>query len=139
LPKSEFGGASSIHKSFGEWKGQGAFTRIWRKGLAECDEMESIALSWQSIDGAMVKGPLALEAAEPNPTTYGAKNGAKRSILVDGNGIPLPLVVSRARRHDVAFWEPTLDNMAMERSLEKDGPRQDLCGDWGYLGQPAQG
>ena len=73
LPKSEFGSASSIHKYFLEWKRQGVFTRPWRKGLAEYDEMEGIAWRWQSIDGAMVKAPLAQEAVGPNPTYRGKK------------------------------------------------------------------
>jgi hypothetical protein len=30
---------------------------MWRRGLAEYDEMEGIARSWQSVDGTMVKAP----------------------------------------------------------------------------------
>jgi transposase len=72
MPK-EFGSASSVHKYFLEWKRQGVFIRIWRAGLAEYDEMEGIAWAWQSIDGAMVKAPLAIEAVGPNPTDRGKK------------------------------------------------------------------
>jgi transposase len=72
LPK-EFGSASSVHKYFLEWKRQGTFVRIWRAGLAEYDEMGGIAWAWQSMDGAMVKAPLALEAVGPNPTDRGKK------------------------------------------------------------------
>ena len=71
LPKQEYGSASSVHKYFLEWKRKGVFVKLWRKGLAEYDEMEGIAWSWQSIDGAMVKAPLALEAVGPNPTDRG--------------------------------------------------------------------
>lgn len=77
LPK-EFGSASSVHKYFLEWKRQGVFARIWRAGLAEYDEMEGIAWKWQSIDGAMVKAPLALEAVGPNPTDRGKKWDKKK-------------------------------------------------------------
>ena len=73
LPQERFGSASSIHKYFLEWKRQGVFVRLWRKGLAEYDELEGIAWSWQSIDGAMVKAPLAQEAVGPNPTDRGKK------------------------------------------------------------------
>jgi transposase len=72
LPK-EFGSASSVHKYFLEWKRQGVFTAMWRKGLAEYNEMEGIAWMWQSIDGAMVKAPMALEEVGPNPTDRGKK------------------------------------------------------------------
>ena len=73
LPKEQFGSASSIHKYFLEWKRQGVFVRLWRKGLAEYDDMEGIGWVWQSIDGAMVKAPLAQETVGPNPTDRGKK------------------------------------------------------------------
>jgi len=73
LPKEQFGSASSIHKYFLEWKCQGVFVRLWRKGLAEYDDMEGISWAWQSIDGAMVKAPLAQETVGPNPTDRGKK------------------------------------------------------------------
>ena len=63
LPK-EYGSASSVHGYFLEWKRCGVFAKLWRRGLAEYDDMEGIAWSWQSIDGAMVKAPLAQEAVE---------------------------------------------------------------------------
>lgn len=72
LPE-KFGSASSVHQYFLEWKREGVFVRLWRKGLAEYDEMEGIAWAWQSVDGALVKAPLALEAVGPNPTDRGKK------------------------------------------------------------------
>ena len=72
LPKS-FGSASSIHQHFQRWRRQGFFVRLWRAGLAEYDELEGIAWRWQSIDGAMMKAPLAQEAVGPNPTDRGKK------------------------------------------------------------------
>src|SRR4030043_1124165 len=92
LPMKEFGSASSIHKYFLEWKRKGVFVRLWRKGLAEYDEMEGIAWSWQSIDGTMVKAPLALGAVGPNPTDRGKKRDqAKSPGRREGN----PAVVGR--------------------------------------------
>jgi transposase len=73
LPKAQFGSASAVHKYFLAWKRQKVFVRLWRKGLAEYDELEGIAWAWQSIDGALVKAPLALEAVGPNPTDRGKK------------------------------------------------------------------
>jgi transposase len=94
LPEKEFGSSSSIHKYFLEWKRQRVFGHLWRKGLAEYDEMEGIAWSWQSIDGAMVKAPLALEAVGANPTDRGKKwDQAKSARRREWN----PAVVSRER------------------------------------------
>ena len=42
-----------------------------RVAEVEYDQMEGIAWRWQSIDGAMVKAPLAQEAVGSNPTDRG--------------------------------------------------------------------
>jgi transposase len=73
LPAERFGSASAIHKRFLEWAKAGVFVRLWQAGLAEYDEMEGIAWRWQSIDGTMVKAPLAQESVGPNPTDRGKK------------------------------------------------------------------
>jgi transposase len=68
LPAERFGSASAIHMRFLEWQKAGVFEALWKAGLAEYDDMEGIAWRWQSIDGAMMKAPLAQEAVGPNPT-----------------------------------------------------------------------
>jgi transposase len=73
LPHERFGSASAIHKRFLEWEQAGVFRALWQAGLAEYDEMEGIAWRWQSIDGALVKAPLAQESVGPNPTDRGKK------------------------------------------------------------------
>lgn len=73
LPKERFGSASAVHKRFLEWEATGVFEAIWKAGLAEYDQMEGIAWRWQSIDGAMLKAPLAQEAVGHNPTDRGEK------------------------------------------------------------------
>lgn len=73
LPKERFGSSSAIHTHFMRWTKAGFFVSLWRAGLAEYDEMEGIAWRWQSIDGAMIKAPLAREAVGPNPTDRGKK------------------------------------------------------------------
>ena len=95
LPRERFGSAGAIHKRFLEWEKAGFFITLWQVGLAEYGEMEGIAWRWQSIDGTMVKAPLAQESVEPNPTDRG-KNGSKRMLLVDERGAPLSIVVTGA-------------------------------------------
>ena len=73
LPRERFGSASAIHKRFLEWEKAGFFVTLWQAGLAEYDEMEGIAWRWQSIDGALLKAPLAQESVGPNPTDRGKK------------------------------------------------------------------
>ena len=84
LPKEQFGSPSAIHRYYREWEKAGVFLELWKKGLAEYDEMEGIAWEWQSIDGSMTKAPLAQEAVGPNPTDRGNRD---RGRLYAG---PLP-------------------------------------------------
>lgn len=72
VPK-EYGAASSIHQYFQEWLATGVFEKIWQVGLLEYDELEGIGWEWQSLDGCMVKAPLALQAVGRNPTDRGKK------------------------------------------------------------------
>jgi transposase len=60
------------------------------------------------MDGAMTEAPLGGEATGPNSTDR-AKSGTKRSLLTDGAGIPLAVVVAPANRNDRQLVEPTLE------------------------------
>ncbi|VBB43600.1 hypothetical protein TRIP_B30028 [uncultured Desulfatiglans sp.] len=94
LPKERFGSPSAIHTHFMRWMRAGFFVALWRAGLAEYDEMEGIAWSWQSIDGPMVKAPLALEAVGRNPTDRGKKWNQTPSV----SGRPWCPVIARRDR-----------------------------------------
>jgi hypothetical protein len=65
--------------------------------------MEGIAWDWQSLDGAMVKAPLALEAVGKNSTDRG-KNGCKRSILTDKNGLDCHSMIFSITASVIAEW-----------------------------------
>lgn len=75
LPSEKFEGLSSsaLHNKFQEWSHAGFFSRLWEHGLAEYDELEGIAWTWQSADGSMIEAPLAQESVGPNPTDRGKK------------------------------------------------------------------
>ena len=75
LPREKFEGVCSaaVHRKFQEWAAAGFFVNLWRRGLAEYDELEGIAWLWQSADGSNIKAPLAQESAGPNPTDRGKK------------------------------------------------------------------
>jgi transposase len=94
LPKERFGSPSAIHTHFMRWMHAGFFVALWRAGLAEYDDMEGIAWSWQSIDGAMVKAPLAQEAVGRNPTDRGKKRNEAAFI----SGRPWCPVIARRDR-----------------------------------------
>jgi putative transposase len=78
LPKG-FGSASAVHKHFQQWHRAGFFLALWRSGLAEYDEMEGIAWDWQSVDGARVKAPLAVEWGARTPRIGEKKDASEVS------------------------------------------------------------
>ena len=97
LPTERFGSASAIHKRFLEWQKAGVFEELWKTGLAEYDDLEGIAWRWQSVDGAMMKAPLAQDAVGPNPTDRGKK--WEQASLVGGRS-----------------WRPALDHRDRSKS-----------------------
>lgn len=62
-----------------------------------------------------------------NPTDRG-KQGVKRSLLTDANGLPLSLVVAAANTHDIKLVADTLDALQTGRP----GQKLRLCLDKGY-------
>lgn len=68
------------------------------------------------------------KATGVNPTDRG-KLGTKRSVLTDGNGIPLAIAIEGANRHDMKLTEPTL---AAQRIIPSDMQVRHLCLDKGY-------
>ena len=46
LPKEFYGSPSSIHAYFKKWEAQGLVSELWKKGLAEFEEMKGIAWEW---------------------------------------------------------------------------------------------
>ena len=77
----------------------------------------------------MTKAPLGGHGTGANPTDRG-KKGTKRSVLTDGNGIPLSIVVDGANRHDKMLVKGTLDAIVIQRPSHKIV--QNICMDKGY-------
>ena len=136
LPREQ-GASSTVHDRFQEWQQKGFFKTLWQMGLTEYDEVQGIEWEWQSVDGAMTKAPFGCAATGANPTDRG-KRGVKRSLLTDGAGIPLALVVDGAHRHDVKLLAATLDGVVIARPEPTEDYPQHLCLDAAYDGAPAR-
>ncbi len=76
----------------------------------------------------------------PNPTDR-SKSGTKRSLLVDGQGIPLGIAVDSANRHDMKMTKATLQNIVICRpqlssssttTTTTNTQQQHICLDKGY-------
>ena len=133
----EYGSGKTLHRYFQYWSKCGVFKKMWRAGLTEYDELQGLEWKWQAADGAITKAPLGGEATGKNPTDR-AKRGTKRSLLVEGNGIPISIVVGPAQRHDVKLLAATLDGVVIEKPDSSEEEKQHLCLDKGYAGEPAQ-
>jgi putative transposase len=72
-----------------------------------------------------------------NPTDRG-KLGVKRSVLIDGNGVPLAAAVAGANVHDQKLVEETLDTIPVPRPEPTSRDPQHLCLDKGYVGKPVE-
>ncbi|HEY4387474.1 MAG TPA: IS5 family transposase [Ktedonobacteraceae bacterium] len=130
LPR-ELGASSTVHDRFQEWERAGVFRRLWQVGLQQYDELEGIQWEWQAVDGVMTKAPFGHAATGANPTDRG-KKGTKRSLLTDGAGIPLALVVDGANRHDMKLLSATLEGIVIARPEPTEEQPQHLCLDAGY-------
>ncbi len=67
----------------------------------------------------------------PNPTDR-AKGGVKRSLLTEGHGVPVGLVVAGANRPDMKLVEETVDSLIVKRPRPTKTRPQGLCLDKGY-------
>ena len=103
---------------------------MWKAGLLEQDNKNGLEWEWQAIDGAMTKAPLGGIGTGANPTDR-SKKGTKRSILTDGKGIPLPVTVDGANRHDKKLVKRTFDAIIFQRPSPNE-EIQNICMYKGY-------
>ena len=71
----------------------------------------------------------------PNPTDR-AKNGTKKSLLTDGAGGTLSIVIAPANVNDHKLLEETLDSIVVERPKASCAKPQHLCLDKDYDKEP---
>jgi transposase len=98
-----------------EWIDGGIMAAL--EGIARdgYDRMLGLKLHDLAVDGCITKAPCGGQAAGRSPVDRG-KQGLKRSVVTDGDGIPLGAVVAGANTHDLPLLGPTLD------TLERVGP-----------------
>jgi putative transposase len=130
LPR-ELGASSTIHDRFQDWEQAGLFQALWQAGLTSYDELIGIQWEWQAGDCVMTKAPFGHAATGKNPTDRG-KQGTKRSMVTDGAGIPLAIVIDGANRHDMKLLCATLEGIVVARPEPSDEAPQHLCLDAGY-------
>src|SRR3982074_2705360 len=88
--------ASTIRARRDEWIRAGVFAQLKTIARNACDRMVGLVLEEISVDGCITKAPGGGECAGPSPVDR-RKQGMKRSLMVEGYGIPL----GRVRRSSV--------------------------------------
>jgi putative transposase len=131
LDATKFCPGSTAHDRFQEWVAAGVFWEMWEAGLLAYDDLAGIDWSWLSMDGCMTKAPLGGEKTGKNPTDR-AKQGVKRSLLVEGHGLPVGLDVEGANRNDMKMVRATLESIPVERPEPTAAQPQGMCLDKGY-------
>jgi transposase len=74
--------------------------------------------------------PWAGKQTGRTPTERG-KSGGKRSLLTDGQGVPIGREVDGAHRHDMQLTRPTIESVVVERPAPTAERPQGMCLDAG--------
>jgi transposase len=103
--------ATTIRQRRDEWIKAGIFARLKAIARDAYDRFVGLALQDLAVDGCITKVPDGGQCAGPSPVDR-RKLGMKRSLLVDGAGIPLGRVLAPASQNDSPLLAPTLDKLA---------------------------
>lgn len=100
--------ATTIRRRRDEWIVAGVLDALREIALEAYDRMVGLEPSELAVDSCITKAPCGGQKAGRSPVDRG-KQGIKRSVVVDGRGIPLGSLTSPANRHDSPLLAPTLD------------------------------
>src|SRR5581483_60412 len=132
-----YGDDATIHRTFQHWVEIRLFETIWLQLVAECDCLGLVQWEWQAADGCLGKARSGGDQIGPNPTDR-AKNGTKKSLLVDGEGGPLAIVVAPANVNDHLLLAETIEAIVVERPRPTKRAPQHLCLDGGFNNEPTR-
>ena len=100
--------ATTLRARRDEWINLGVFAALARIARDSYDRIVGLMLDDIAVDGCITKAPGGGEVAGPSPVDR-RKQGMKRSVLVEGYGIPMGRVLAGAQRHDSPLLAPTVD------------------------------
>ncbi len=107
--------ATTLRRRRDEWIVLGVMDQLAQIAEDGYDRLIGLQLDDIVVDGCITKAPCGGEMAGRSPVDRG-KQGTKRSILVDGAGIPLGVIQAPANRNDSPLLASTLDTLA-DRAL----------------------
>jgi transposase len=122
----------TIRRRLREWAAAGLAEQLHTLALQAYDKMIGLELDELAADGCITKAPGGGDVAGRSPVDRG-KGGLKRSVVTDGEGIPLHVVSAGANRHDAPLLRPTLAGLdRLDRLPEAVTVELDA----GYTGAP---
>jgi transposase len=101
--------ATTLRRRRDEWITLGVADRLRRAVLGAYDRLFGLDLNHLAVDGCITKAPCGGQVAGPSPVDR-RKQGLKRSVLTDADGIPLGAVPAPANRRDDGLLAATLDS-----------------------------
>jgi transposase len=104
--------ATTLRRRRDEWISAGVAERLRVAVLAAYDRLFGLELEHLAVDGCTTKAPCGGQVAGPSPVDR-RKQGLKRSIVTDADGIPLGVVAAPANRRDDGLLAATLDTAAV--------------------------
>jgi transposase len=111
-------GATTLRDRRREWIKPGIFAQLRVIARDAYDRITGLVLNELAVDGCITKAPGGGDCVGRSPVDRG-KLGMKRSLPVEGRGIPLDRVLAPANRHDSVLLAATLDK------LDEIGPLPD--------------
>jgi transposase len=120
--------ATTLRRRRDEWIVSGVMEQLQRIVLDAYDRMIGLDLSDVAVDCCTTKAPCGGDKAGKSPVDR-AKEGIKRSMVVDANGIPIGAIAAPANHHDSPLLEGTLDTLEIVGELPE---RMNVHLDRGY-------
>ena len=103
--------ATTLRRRRDEWIALGLVDQLHRLALAAYHRMLGLDLDQLAVDGCITKAPCGGQVAGPSPVDR-RKQGLKRSVATEAQGVPLAVLPAPANRRDDGLLAATLDAAA---------------------------
>jgi hypothetical protein len=108
--------ATTLRRRRDEWITTGVAEQLRLAVLAAYDQLFGLRLDHLAVDSCTTKAPCGGQVAGPSPVDR-RKQGLKRSVAVEADGVPLAAVPAPANHRDDGLLAATLDAISEVGSL----------------------
>jgi transposase len=130
--------ATTLRRRRDEWISAGVAEQLRSAVLATYDQLFGLRLDHLAVDSCTTKAPCGGQTAGPSPVDR-RKQGLKRSVAVEADGMPLAAVPAPANHRDDGLLAATLDAATITAAAVGPLPDQPMVHlDAGYDYQPCR-